>query len=61
MLIARPTKRDVKTRFARDARVDLIEDGEAIGGLVYEIGPEVATIALRGETFRAAQGASSQG
>lgn len=55
MLIARPTKRDVKTRFARDARVELAEDGEAIGGLVYEIGPEAATIALRGETYRAAR------
>ena len=52
MLIARATKRDGKTRFARDARVDLIEDGEAIGAIVYAIGPETATITLRGETYR---------
>jgi hypothetical protein len=55
VLIARPAKRDAATRFARDARVDLIEDGQAVGALVYEIGPETTTITLRGETFRAAR------
>ncbi len=51
MLIARAAKRDSKTRFARDARVDLIEDGEAVGAIGYAIGPETATISLRGETY----------
>ena len=53
MLIARRAKRDAKTRFARDARADLIEDGEAIGAIAYAIGPETATITVRGETYRA--------
>ena len=55
MLIARPAKRDAKTRFAADARVDYFRDGEPIGGLVYAIGPETATITLGGEVFRFAR------
>ncbi len=51
MMIARPAKRDAATRFARDARVDLFDGEQAIGGLIYEIGPETATIALSGETY----------
>jgi hypothetical protein len=55
MMTARSAKRDAATRFARDARVDLFDGEEAIGSLVYEIGPETATIALSGETYRAAR------
>jgi len=55
MLIARGAKRDAKTRFAHDARVDLMENGCAICGIVYAIGQETATIALRGETYRMAR------
>ena len=51
MLIARAAKCDLKTRFARDARVELIEDGEAVGAIGYAIGPETATISLRGQTY----------
>ncbi len=53
MLIARGARRDAKSRFARDARVDLIEDGEAIGAIVYAIGSETATIIVRGAAYRA--------
>ena len=55
MLIARASKRDASARFKRDARVDLILDGEAIGGLVYAIGPETAEITLRGAAYRMAR------
>ncbi len=55
MLIGRVAKRDKKAQFAVDARLDIVEDGETIGGVVYAVRAEMATIALGGESWRAAR------
>jgi hypothetical protein len=60
MLEARPGKRDEAHRFSRDVRFDVFEADAAIGGLVFDIKSESATLQVRGETFAAARARKRQ-
>jgi hypothetical protein len=55
MLEARPAKRAAEHRFARDARMDVFEADAAIGGLVYDIKSESATLDVGGDRFTCAR------
>jgi hypothetical protein len=55
MLEARPAKRDAASRFRRDVRYAIFERGAAIGGLVYDIKAESATLTVHGQAFTAAR------
>jgi len=55
MLIGRPYKRTLADQFKHDARLDLFDGEEAVGGLVYAVRAETASIELKGETYTAAR------